>query len=240
MRFDELTATEIPGPRALSPSPDWLEISGLAYDSRKARPGSLFFCVSGHERDGHDFASAAVSAGAVALVAERPLGLRAPELLVGSARTAMGPFAARFHGDPTAELHVVGVTGTNGKTTTAHLLRALLEAGGERCGLLGTVDSLIAGSSGPRVARPPRRSICRPISGRCWTGGSVSARWRSPRMRLRCDRTDGTRFAAAIFTNLTQDHLDFHPTMEDYFQAKRRLFVAPGDRPARRGGRQLR
>ena len=130
MRFDELTAANIPGLLAVSPTQEPLEISGLAYDSRKARAGTLFFCISGYERDGHDFAAGAIAAGAVALVAERPLGLEAPEILVQSSRAAMGPLAARFHGDPTRELRVVGVTGTNGKTTTAHLLRAFLEVGG--------------------------------------------------------------------------------------------------------------
>ena len=227
MRFDELTAAEIPGLRAISPSPDRLEISGLAYDSRKARPGSLFFCISGHERDGHDFASAALSAGAVALVAERPLGLHAPEIVVDSARAAMGPLAARFHGYPTKELHVVGVTGTNGKTTTAHLLRALLEAGGERCGLLGTVGSLIAGSERPATRTTPEAIDLQADFRAMLDGGERFCAMEVSSHALALGRTDGTHFAAALFTNLTQDHLDFHPTMEDYFQAKRRLFTSP-------------
>ncbi len=227
MRFDELTAAEIPGLRAISPSPDRLEISGLAYDSRKVQPGNLFFCVSGHERDGHDFAAAALSGGVVGLVVERPLGLHAPEIVVNSARAAMGPLAARFNGDPTRELRVVGVTGTNGKTTTAHLLRALLEAGDEHCGLLGTVGSLIAGSERVATRTTPEAIDLQADFRAMLDGGEGFCAMEVSSHALALGRTDGTRFAGAVFTNLTQDHLDFHPTMEDYFQAKRRLFAPP-------------
>jgi UDP-N-acetylmuramoyl-L-alanyl-D-glutamate--2,6-diaminopimelate ligase len=122
-----------------------VEISGLAYSSRSVSPGTLFFCVPGFRSDGHAFAPQAVEAGAAALVCERPLGLGVPELVVPDVRAAMGPAAARFHGDPTAELAVVGITGTNGKTTTAFLVRHLLEAGGRQCGLLGTVKRVVGG-----------------------------------------------------------------------------------------------
>src|SRR5215210_9468910 len=114
-----------------------VEITGLHYRSSDVRPGGLFFCVPGFKVDGHDFAPDAVERGAAAIVSERPLGLGVPELVVPSVRAAMGPVAARFHGDPTAELLVAGVTGTNGKTTTAFLVRAILEAAGMQTGLLG-------------------------------------------------------------------------------------------------------
>src|SRR5881409_1190332 len=119
-------------------APD-VEITGLAYSTSDVAAGSLFFCVPGFRADGHDFAPDAVKRGAAALVCERPLGLGVPELVVPSVRAAMPELAARFYGDPTRELRVVGVTGTNGKTTTAFLLRALLEAAGIPTGLLGTV-----------------------------------------------------------------------------------------------------
>jgi UDP-N-acetylmuramoyl-L-alanyl-D-glutamate--2,6-diaminopimelate ligase len=122
-----------------------LEISGLAYSSQSVTPGTLFFCVPGFKSDGHDFAPDAVARGAVALVCQRALGLGVPEVVVDDVRAAMGPAAARFYGDPTAELEVVGVTGTNGKTTTAFLVRHLLEADGRGCGLLGTVKRVVAG-----------------------------------------------------------------------------------------------
>src|SRR3954468_20749648 len=122
-----------------------VEISGLAYSSKSVAPGTLFFCVPGFKTDGHEFAADAVERGAVALVCERPLGLGVPEVIVADVRAAMGPAAARFYGDPTAELEVVGVTGTNGKTTTAFLVAHLLEADGRPCGLLGTVKRVVGG-----------------------------------------------------------------------------------------------
>src|SRR5215217_2825151 len=126
----------------LGDGPD-VVISGLASDHRRVGPGTVFFCVPGFTRDGHDFAADAVARGAVALVVQRPLGVGVPEVLVGDVRQAMARAAARFHGDPTARLPVVGVTGTNGKTTTAFLVRSVLEAAGRPCGLLGTVKSVI-------------------------------------------------------------------------------------------------
>src|SRR5919199_5589890 len=125
-------------------APD-VPISSLAYASDRVVPGALFFCVPGLRADGHDFAPDAVARGAAALVCERPLGLGVPEVVVPDARAAMGPVAARFFGDPTAELRVVGITGTNGKTTTAFLVRHLLEAAGLQSGLLGTVKRVVGG-----------------------------------------------------------------------------------------------
>src|SRR5205085_6921318 len=125
MRLEELIPDVPPTAREV-------EVSGLAYDDRTVSPGTLFFCVPGFARDGHEFAADAIARGAVALVVERPLNLDVPEIRVDSVRKAMAPAAARFYGDPTAELRVGGVTGTNGKTTTAFLLRAILEADGQR------------------------------------------------------------------------------------------------------------
>ena len=121
------------------------EITDVAFDSRRAGPGTLFVCVPGMTSDGHDFAAGAVEAGAAALVVERPLELDVPQLLVEDARRAMGPLAAALFGDPSAELTCVAVTGTNGKTTTAFLVRAILEGAGMRCGLLGTVKRVVGG-----------------------------------------------------------------------------------------------
>src|SRR5437868_10751873 len=125
-------------------APD-VEIAGLAYSTEDVRPGSLFFCVRGFRADGHDFAPEAVERGAAALMCERPLGLGVPEVIVPDVRAAMGPTAARFYGEPTNDLRVVGITGTNGKTTTAFLTRAILEATGTRCGLIGTVKYVVGG-----------------------------------------------------------------------------------------------
>ncbi|HEX4837169.1 MAG TPA: UDP-N-acetylmuramoyl-L-alanyl-D-glutamate--2,6-diaminopimelate ligase [Solirubrobacteraceae bacterium] len=234
MRLDELTAADVPGLRAVSATPDPIEIASLAYDSRSVQDGTLFFCVPGFERDGHDFAAAAAAAGAVALVVERPLGLGVPELLVASSRAAMGPLAARFFGEPTSELRVVGVTGTNGKTTTAHLVRALLEAAGESCGLLGTVGSVIAGLQRPATRTTPEAIDLQADFRAMLDGGERCCAMEVSSHALALGRSGGVRFAVAVFTNLTQDHLDFHDTMEDYFQAKRLLFAPPA--PAAKPG----
>jgi UDP-N-acetylmuramoyl-L-alanyl-D-glutamate--2,6-diaminopimelate ligase len=225
MRFDELTAVGVPELRAISPTPDPVEITGLAYDSRHVRAGTLFFCVAGYRQDGHDFAAGAVAAGAAALVVERPLGLGVPEILVESSRAAMGPLAARFYGEPTSELRVVGVTGTNGKTTTTHLVRALLQDAGQRCGLLGTVESVIAGSRCPATRTTPEAIDLQADFRAMLDGGERYCAMEVSSHALVLGRTDAVRFAAAIFTNISRDHLDFHDTMEDYFQAKRLLFV---------------
>src|SRR5215212_7504900 len=138
----------------LGDGPD-TDIVALAYDNRAVGPGTLFFCVPGFTRDGHDFAPDAVARGAAALVVQRPLGLGVPEVLVDDVRAAMARAAARFYGDPTAELAVVGITGTSGKTTTTYLVRHLLEAAGRPCGLLGGVTSVVGGEERPAVRTTP-------------------------------------------------------------------------------------
>jgi UDP-N-acetylmuramoyl-L-alanyl-D-glutamate--2,6-diaminopimelate ligase len=229
MRLDELIAAGDAGQGTA------VEITGLAYDSRRVQPGTLFFCVRGFQSDGHDFAAEAVERGAMALVVERPLGLGVPEVVVASTRAAMGPAAVRFYGDPSAELRVVGVTGTNGKTTTAFLLRALLEAGdrvgpaGGGCGLLGTVKSVVGGVERPVTRTTPEAIDLQGDFRAMLESGDRACAMEVSSHALELGRADGIHFAGAIFTNLTQDHLDFHETMEDYFQAKRRLFTrAPG------------
>nr|MDQ6915555.1 Mur ligase family protein [Actinomycetota bacterium] len=200
-----------------------VEVGALAYDSRAVTPGTLFFCVPGYTTDGHEFAPEAVARGAVALVVERPLGLGVPEVVVDSVRTAMAPAAARFYGHPTAELDVVGVTGTNGKTTTTFVARALLEAAGRPCGLLGTVRSVIGGRSREVVRTTPEAiDLQRDLRAMLEAGDRACAMEVSSHA-LALHRVDAIRWAAAVFTNLTQDHLDFHPTMEAYFLAKRGL-----------------
>src|SRR5215208_28673 len=204
-----------------------LEISGLAYSSEHVTPGTLFFCVPGFRSDGHDFAPDAVQRGAVALVCERPLGLGVPEVVVDDVRAAMGPVAARFHGDPTAQLDVIGITGTNGKTTTAFLVRHLLEAAGRPCGLLGTVKRVVAGRE-EEVERTTPEAIDLQATFRAMVGGGDRAcAMEVSSHALELGRAAGIRFACRVFTNLTQDHLDFHETMEAYFAAKRRLFEEP-------------
>jgi UDP-N-acetylmuramoyl-L-alanyl-D-glutamate--2,6-diaminopimelate ligase len=202
-----------------------VEISDLHYDSRTVTPGTLFFCVPGMISDGHDFAPDAVARGAVALVVERPLSLGVPEVLVPDVRRAMPGAAARFYGDPTASLQTAGVTGTNGKTTTAFLVRELLEADGRQTGLLGTVKSVIGGVERPVERTTPEAIDLQRTFREMVDGGDRACSMEVSSHALELHRSDAIDFDVAIFTNLTQDHLDFHPTMEDYFQAKRRLFV---------------
>ncbi len=219
MRVDQLIPTA-------SPAAGGVEVSELAYDNRAVTPGTLFFCVPGFTRDGHEFAPDAIARGAAALVVERPLDLGVPEINVPSVRAAMAPAAAAFYGDPTAQLATIGVTGTNGKTTTAFLVHALLEADKRQTGLLGTVKSVIGGTERPVERTTPEAIDLQRTFREMLDGGDVACAMEVSSHALELHRADAIHFAAAIFTNLTQDHLDFHGTMEEYFQAKRLLFTA--------------
>ena len=191
------------------------EVQSVSHDSRAVRPGALFCCVPGDHVDGHDFASTAVADGAVALLVERPLHLGVAEVVVPSVRVAMAPIAARFHGDPSRQLHVVGVTGTNGKTTTVHLLAAALEAGGRATGQIGTLTGVRTTPEAPELQATLARLLAQ---GRTAVAMEVSSH------ALAVHRADATWFEVAVFTNLSQDHLDFHGTMDAYFEAKASLF----------------
>lgn len=219
MRLDQVISGAPAGARDI-------EVTDLAYDDRAVRPGALFFCVPGFTRDGHEFAAEAVANGAVALVVERPLHLEVPEIQVESVRAAMAPAAAAFHGDPTRTLQTIGVTGTNGKTTTAFIVRALLEADKRQTGLLGTVKSVIGGVDYPVQRTTPEAIDLQRTFRAMLEQGDRACSMEVSSHALSLHRADAIHFAAAIFTNLTQDHLDFHASMEDYFEAKRRLFVA--------------
>ncbi|HEY2601942.1 MAG TPA: UDP-N-acetylmuramoyl-L-alanyl-D-glutamate--2,6-diaminopimelate ligase [Thermoleophilaceae bacterium] len=205
-----------------------VEVSSLAYRSSSVTQGTLFFCVRGFTSDGHDFAPDAVERGAVALVCERPLDLGVPEVIVPDVRAAMPAAAARFYGDPTRELRVVGVTGTNGKTTTAFLVRALLEEAGVQTGLLGTVKSVVGGVEEPVERTTPEAIDLQATFRRMLDAGDRACAIEVSSHALELGRAEGIEFACRVFTNLTQDHLDFHETMESYYLAKRRLFEAPG------------
>ena len=200
------------------------QITALTYDAAAAVPGALHFCVPGFRVDGHDFAGQAEAAGAVALVVERFLDIDLPQLLVRSSRAAMGPAADTFYGHPSHELDVIGVTGTNGKTTTCFLMYSVLEAAGLRPALLGTVESRIGGRVAEVKHTTPESIDLQAQFRQMADAGDQSCAMEVSSHALALDRVAGTRFAAAAFTNLTQDHLDFHPTMEEYYLAKRRLF----------------
>jgi UDP-N-acetylmuramoyl-L-alanyl-D-glutamate--2,6-diaminopimelate ligase len=202
-----------------------VEVRDLAYDARVVGPGTLFFCVPGARHDGHDFAAAAVAAGAAALVCERPLPLPVPQLVVADARRAMAVAADAFFGEPSATLRVAAVTGTNGKTTTAYLLAAVLDAAGERSGLIGTVESRVGGEVRPVVRTTPEAIDLQRAFRAMLAAGDRACAIEASSIAADLHRLDRTRFAALAFTNLTQDHLDYHGTMEAYFAAKRQLFL---------------
>jgi UDP-N-acetylmuramoyl-L-alanyl-D-glutamate--2,6-diaminopimelate ligase len=200
------------------------EIAALSYDASAVVPGALHFCVPGLRADGHDFAAQAARNGAAALVVERPVDVDLPQIRVASVRWAMGAAAATFYGRPSDDLAVVGITGTNGKTTTAFLTHAVLQAAGLRPGLLGTVEARIGGQVVAVKHTTPESIDLQALFRRMLDEGDRSCAMEVSSHALSLGRVAGTRFAAAAFTNLTQDHLDFHPTMEDYYAAKRRLF----------------
>src|SRR5215204_376153 len=197
----------------------------LAYDTRSVAPGALFFCVPGERADGHDFAADAVSRGAVGLVVERRLDLDVPQLVVPDARVAMAEAADEFFARPSEELMVAGVTGTNGKTTTTFLVYSILEAAGMRPGLLGTVECRIGGDVRPAVRTTPEAIDIQRTLREMLDAGDRSCVMEATSHGSELRRLDRIRFDALVFTNLTQDHLDFHGTMERYFEAKRRLFL---------------
>jgi UDP-N-acetylmuramoyl-L-alanyl-D-glutamate--2,6-diaminopimelate ligase len=201
-----------------------VDVRTLAYDTRTVTPGAAFFCVRGFTRDGHELAGEAIARGAVALVVDHPLGSGVPEVVVGDVRAAMAPAAARLAGDPTAELAMIGVTGTNGKTTTSFLTRALLEASGRSTGLVGTVTSFVGGVEQPVVRTTPEAIDLQRTFRAMRDGGDAACVMEVSSHALELHRSDAIHWDVAAFTNLTQDHLDFHVDMEDYFRAKRRLF----------------
>jgi len=202
-----------------------VEIRELAYDAREVPRGSLFFCIPGARVDGHEFAGEAVAAGAVALVVERRLDLGVPQVVVESVRAAMPPAAVAFFGDPTAELPVAAVTGTSGKTTTAYLLWSILDAAGEQPGLLTNIERRVGEELRPAALNTPEAIDLQRLFGEMLDAGNRTCVMEGTSMASVNGRLEGTRFAVLVFTNLSQDHLDFHGTMEDYFQAKRRLFA---------------
>jgi UDP-N-acetylmuramoyl-L-alanyl-D-glutamate--2,6-diaminopimelate ligase len=202
-----------------------VEIADLAYDSRAVAAGTLFFCVPGATRDGHEFAERAVEAGAAALVVERPVSARVPQLVVGNVRTAMALAAVEFFGRPTDELQVAGVTGTNGKTTTTFLLHSILDAAGRKPGLLGTIESRVGNQRRPAIRTTPEAIDLQRTFREMLDAGNRSVALEATSHGSEQKRLLGVRFAVLVFTNLSQDHLDFHGTMEAYFDAKRRLFV---------------
>ena len=196
-----------------------VEIADVTHDSRAVRTGTLFCCVAGSSADGHDFAPAAAADGAAALLVERRVDVDLPQVEVPDVRAAMGRVAATFQHDPSSAMTVVGVTGTNGKTTVTWLLRSIFEAAGHTAAMIGTLTS----APGGPPTTPDSITLQRHLA-ELRDAGTTAVAMEVSSHALAQSRVDGTRFAAAVFTNLSRDHLDFHDSMEDYFAAKARLF----------------
>jgi UDP-N-acetylmuramoyl-L-alanyl-D-glutamate--2,6-diaminopimelate ligase len=221
MQLDRLIAA-LGAAEVVGPAP--LEVADLAYDTRSVVPGALFFCVRGSTVDGHELAADAVAAGAAALVVERPLDVPVPQVVVPSVRAAMPRAADEFFGRPSHELEIAAVTGTNGKTTTAFLLRAILDAAGRRPALLTNIERRIGGGPVPTGLNTPEAIDLQRLLRAMLDAGDRSCAMEATSIAATQGRLDRVHFAVLVFTNLTQDHLDFHGTMERYFAAKRGLF----------------
>ena len=195
-----------------------------AYDSRAVSAGCLFFCIPGAVVDGHDFAIDAISAGAAALVVERPLDVAVPQVIVGSVREAIGPMAAELFGHPGAAMTLVGVTGTNGKTTSTYLLEAVFRTADWIPGVIGTTGLRIDGEAGPLAHTTPEAPDLQRLLARMRAAGVGAVAMEISSHALAQHRTDGVVADVVLFTNLSRDHLDFHPSMEAYFAAKATLF----------------
>ena len=207
-------------------------IAAIAYDSRRVTPGSIFVALKGLKADGAAFAEQALSRGATAIVSEAPMpqAITVPWLVVSDARLSLALLADRFFNHPSRRMPVIGVTGTNGKTTTSYLLCAILDAAGMRAGMLGTVAYRIGGEDREASRTTPEAPDVQQLLNEMIEHGARSAVMEVSSHALSLKRVDGMRFAAGVFSNLTRDHLDFHEDMEAYFAAKRRLFemLPPG------------
>jgi UDP-N-acetylmuramoyl-L-alanyl-D-glutamate--2,6-diaminopimelate ligase len=231
MRLGELVsaldgAVELPGP--------WRqrEVTNLVQDSRKASPGAVFVAVRGFHSDGHQFISQAVRQGAAAVIAEEGVRVEAfsdtPVIRVPDSRRALARLAAKFYGNPCGKLKVVGITGTKGKTTTSYLVRSIIEAAGHRVGLIGTIDYRIGDRVYPAPNTTPESLDLQALLAEMVEHRAAYCVMEVSSHALALGRTDGCVFEAAAFTNLAPEHLDFHESMDDYFQAKLKLFTGLG------------
>ena len=199
-------------------------VSGMSMDSRRVQPGDLYACVPGFKVDGHDFAANAIASGAVALVVDHFLPLDVPQVKVSNVRQAIGPLAATMYDHPSAQLELVGVTGTNGKTTITYLIEKIGTKHGKKVGLIGTLGARINGREIPGERTTPEAIEVQKLLGDMVKEGISLAVMEVSSHAMDLGRVSGCEFDAGIFTNLTQDHLDYHKTMKEYLDAKSRLF----------------
>lgn len=201
-----------------------IEISGLSYDSRDIREGNLFICISGFTQDGHKYAGDAAEKGAAALLVEKDIDADITVIKVKNTRKAMPILAVNFYKNPTKRLKLIGITGTNGKTTTTYLIKSILEAEGKRVGLLGTISNQIGDKIFSATRTTPESLDLQRIFREMSDMGIRYAVMEVSSHSLELGRVEGCSFSTGVFTNLTQDHLDFHKTMENYRNAKKKLF----------------
>ncbi|XJZ28406.1 UDP-N-acetylmuramoyl-L-alanyl-D-glutamate--2,6-diaminopimelate ligase [Bacillota bacterium Lsc_1132] len=205
------------------------EVTSIENDNRKVQKGSLFICIKGYTVDGHDFAESAVANGACAILAERPLALDVPVIVVNNTNRAMAVLADAFYGQPTKKLHLIGITGTNGKTTTSHLIEKILADAGRKTGLIGTMYTKIGAQKLETKNTTPESLTLQKTFTQMVDAGVESAVMEVSSHALDMGRVHGCDYDIAVFTNLTQDHLDYHHTMEDYKRAKSLLFSQLGN-----------
>ena len=204
-----------------------IEIKGITIDSRKAEPGYVFICITGAERDGHDFAKSASQNGASVIVAERSLDLDIPVIEYENTKLAMAELASKFYGEPEKSLKLIGITGTNGKTTVSYLIKSILEAAGKTVGIIGTNEILVGKKEvGIKSSTPttPNSLELRQMFARMLEMGAEYVVMEVSSHALDLHRVAGLTYDVGVFTNLTRDHLDYHKTMENYFLAKKKLF----------------
>jgi UDP-N-acetylmuramoyl-L-alanyl-D-glutamate--2,6-diaminopimelate ligase len=204
------------------------EITLVTCDSRKAQAGSLFVCIAGTSTDGHDFAAAAAANGCEAIVAEHMTDAQAPHIIVADTHSAYSLICANFFGRPASKLRLVGITGTNGKTTTAFLVKEILESSGHKSGLIGTIQNMAGDRVLPAHYTTPEPFELQQTLRAIADEGCEFAVMEVSSHALAQERVEGLHFEVGVFTNLTQDHLDFHKTMENYLKAKLRLFSMSG------------
>lgn len=208
------------------------EITGISYNSKTTRPGDIFVCLKGENSDGHGFAKSAVENGAAALMCEKVLDVDVPQIIVKSTNAKIADLSAAFYENPSKKLNLIGVTGTNGKTTVTHLLQKIFEAAGEKCALIGTLGCKF--SSGDEYINlhhtTPQAPDLQKVLKETVDRGIKTAVTEVSSHALAQNRVGGCEFKTAVLTNLTQDHLDYHITMNNYFEAKALLFkgLKPG------------
>ncbi len=205
---------------------DRTEITSVTYDSRQVCPGALFFCISGFKTDGHKYAPMAVEKGAAALVVTRRLDIDITQILVEDDRRAMALISRAFYGKPDESLQMIGITGTNGKTTTTYMIKSVLENAGRKTGLIGTIVNMIGSATLPTERTTPESPDLFALLRRMADEGCDSVVMEVSSHSLELGRVTGILFDVAVFTNLTQDHLDFHLTLDNYLAAKKKLFLS--------------